>query len=370
MAEVKTMRLSKVLREFNISLDRAVDFLQSKGYEIEARPTTKITAEEYEVLFDEFQTDKSKKVASKEVGEEKRKEKEELRLAREKELEEKAPEPEVIKAEAKLEGPKQVGTIDLEPKKEEKAEPVKEEPKAAEVEEKKEEPAPVAKPKVEAKKEPVKEAPAKKEAAKEEPKEPEKVKTQYKKLDGPNFTGEKIDLSKFKKPERKTKKDDDSKTEKRSRRRRISKAPTDRSGGAQGRGRRGRLKTPKEEPSEEEVQKQVRETLEKLQGKSSKGKGAKYRREKRDVHRKKSEEELAQMEAESKLLKVTEFVTVSEVATMMNVPVTQVISACMSLGMMVTMNQRLDAETLSIVAEEFGYEVEFVTADIEESIQE
>ena len=153
MAEVKTMRLSKVLREFNISLDRAVDFLQSKGYEIEARPTTKITAEEYEVLFDEFQTDKSKKVASKEVGEEKRKEKEELRLAREKELEEKAPEPEVIKAEAKLEGPKQVGTIDLEPKKEEKPEPVEEEPKAAEVEEKKEDPAPVAEPKVEAKKE-------------------------------------------------------------------------------------------------------------------------------------------------------------------------------------------------------------------------
>jgi translation initiation factor IF-2 len=370
MAEVKTMRLSKVLREFNISLDRAVDFLQSKGYEIEARPTTKITAEEYEVLFDEFQTDKSKKVASKEVGEEKRKEKEELRLAREKELEEKAPEPEVIKAEAKLEGPKQVGTIDLEPKKEEKAEPVKEEPKAAEVEEKKEEPAPVAKPKVEAKKEPAKEESAKEEPTKEEPKEPEKVKTQYQKLEGPNFTGEKIDLSKFKKPERKQKKDDDSKSEKRSRRRRISKAPTDRNGGAQGRGRRGRLKTPKEEPSEEEVQKQVRETLEKLQGKSSKGKGAKYRREKRDVHRKKTEEEMAQMEAESKLLKVTEFVTVSEVATMMNVPVTQVISACMSLGMMVTMNQRLDAETLSIVAEEFGHEVEFVTADIEESIQE
>ena len=74
MAEVKTMRLSKVLREFNISLDRAVEFLSSKGYEVEARPTTKITNEEYEVLFDEFQTDKSKKVASKEVGEEKRKE--------------------------------------------------------------------------------------------------------------------------------------------------------------------------------------------------------------------------------------------------------------------------------------------------------
>ncbi|MFT5230349.1 MAG: translation initiation factor IF-2, partial [Candidatus Azotimanducaceae bacterium] len=128
--------------------------------------------------------------------------------------------------------------------------------------------------------------------------------------------------------------------------------------------------TPKEEPSEAEVQKQVRETLEKLQGKSSKGKGAKYRRDKRDTHRQKTEEELAQQELENKVLKVTEFVTVSEVATMMDVPVTNVISACMSLGMMVTMNQRLDAETISIVAEEFDYEVEFVNAEIEESIQE
>ena len=384
MAEVKTQRLSKVLREFNISLDRAVDFLSSKGYEIEARPTTKISAEEYEALFDEFQTDKSKKVASKEVGEEKRKEKEELRIAREKELEDKQKsEPaEVIRAQAKLDGPKQVGTIDLEPAKEKEA-PAKEEEKAPEAEEKVEE-APVAEaqpeeapveevkaePKPEAKTE--KKTESKEEAKPEAPKGPEKVKTNYQKLDGPNFTGEKIDLSQFKKPEKKKKpeaKPEDPK-EKRSKRRRISKAPSGRGGAGDARGRRGRGRTPKEEPSEEEVQKQVRETLEKLQGKSNKGKGAKYRREKRDVHRKKTEEELAQLEADSKLLKVTEFVTVSEVATMMNVPVTQVISACMSLGMMVTMNQRLDAETLSIVADEFGHEVEFVTADIEESIQE
>lgn len=376
MAEVKTMRLSKVLREFNISLDRAVEHLASKGITIDARPTTKISENEYQVLSDEFQTDKSKKVASKEVGEEKRKEKEELRLAREREQEEKQPEgSSVIKAEAKLEGPKQVGKIDLDAGKE------KPEPEAA--------PEPEPEPEVPAKKE---EAPAAKEeevveakeekkpepAPKEEKAEPakpatDKVKTQYKKLDGPNFTGEKIDLSKFKKPEKKKeeKKDDKKDNERRGRRRRISKEPN-RGGGNQRdqRGRKGRSHVPKEEPSDEEVQKQVRETLEKLQGKSSKGKGAKYRREKRDIHRQKTEEELAQMDAESKILKVTEFVTVSEVATMMNVPVTQVISACMSLGMMVTMNQRLDAETLSIVADEFGFSVEFVTADIEEAIQE
>ena len=357
------MRLSKVLREFNISLDRAVEYLSSKGYEVEARPTTKITNEEYEVLFDEFQTDKSKKVASKEVGEEKRKEKEELRLAREKELEqkEKKEASKVIKAEAKLDGPKQVGKIDLEDKKVKKEEKVVEAVTEEIVEQVEETPV---------KEEP--EVPA--ETAKEEaPKKSKVEETKYQKLDGPNFTGKKIDLSQFKKPEKKKaeKKEEPKEKERKSRRRRISKEPSNGVGGGRDkRGRRGRSNVPKEEPSEEEVQKQVRETLEKLQGKSSKGKGAKYRREKRDIHRQKSEEELAQQEAESKVLKVTEFVTVSEVATMMDVPVTQVISACMALGMMVTMNQRLDAETLSIVADEFGYQVEFVTADIEEAIHE
>jgi translation initiation factor IF-2 len=373
MAEVKIMRLSKVLREFNISLDRAVEFLSSKGYEVEARPTTKITGEEYEVLFDEFQTDKSKKVASKEVGEEKRKEKEELRIAREKELEEKEKKEasRVIKAEAKLDGPKQVGKIELEDKKPKKeAEKEAETPVEAKEEVVKEAPKTKAKPTAK-KKEEVVEKITEEESA-DDPKKV--VETAYQKLDGPNFTGKKIDLSKFKKPEKKKeeKKETGKDKEKKSRRRRISKEPS--KGGGNQRdnrgGRRGRSNVPKEEPSEEEVQKQVRETLEKLQGKSSKGKGAKYRREKRDIHRQKSEEELAQQEAESTVLKVTEFVTVSEVATMMNVPVTQVISACMSLGMMVTMNQRLDAETLTIVADEFGYEVEFVTADIEEAIQE
>lgn len=401
MAEAKKMRLNKVLREFNISLDRAVEFLSSKGFEIEARPTTKISNEEYQVLFDEFQTDKSKKIESKEVGEEKRKEKEELRLERERELEEKQQREasKVVKAEAKLDGPKQVGKIDLDAKKPSK-ETKQETPKEEKVVKKEE---PVAKketPKEEVTKEAKKEVKAepkkkpeeaKKEEKPEDPKTSSKeareetkedakpgsdvVETNYKKLDGPNFTGKKIDLAQFKKPEKKKteKKENTNKPERKSRRRRISKGPVKGNGGGnnyrgQNKGR-GRSNVPKEEPSEEEVQKQVRETLEKLQGKSNKGKGAKYRREKRDSHRQKTEDELAQQEAASKLLKVTEFVTVSEVATMMNVPVTDIISACMSLGMMVTMNQRLDAETLSIVADEFGYEVEFVTADIEESIQ-
>ena len=133
---------------------------------------------------------------------------------------------------------------------------------------------------------------------------------------------------------------------------------------------RPNLTSEKAEPTDEEVQKQIRETLEKLQGKSNKSRGAKYRRDKRDQHRQKSETEQAEQEASSKILKVTEFITVGEIATLMEISSTEIISACMSLGIMVTMNQRLDAETLSIVAEEFGYQVEFVKTELEESIAE
>lgn len=370
-------RLNKVLRELNISIDRAVDFLESKGVQIEKSPNTKISEEVYAILSDEFQTDASKKVASIEVSEAKLKEKEELRVQRERELEEKAQKEaesrKVVKAKAELSGPKQVGKIELEQEEPEAEAPKAEEPapepeKPAEVEEPK---AKVEKPKtVETKKEETVEAPKA-----EEPTE-ETLKTQYKKLTGPKIAGDKIDLSKFNKPkkkkeEKKPQKDAESKKK----RRRISKGPAagaDARGGNRG-GQKGFKKKRtivKEEPSAEEVQKQVRETLEKLQGKSNKGKGAKYRREKRELHREQSEKELQAEAAESKILKVTEFVTASEVATMMNVSVTEIISACMSLGMMVTMNQRLDAETLSVVADEFGYEVDFVTADIEEAIEE
>ena len=420
MAEVKNMRLNKVLRELNISLDRAVDFLKEKGHEIEARPTTKISAEIYGVLSDQFQTDANKKVASKEVAQEKQKEKEAIRQAREEEIEEKRqerePQQEVIRAKTNLQGPKQVGKIDLDKSGKPKA-PDAEKPKAEEAPEKKENPVAEVKKEdvkevepekvVEAEKVEEKPAPKTESSEKTPAKEPEEksapkvekteakvddksseakteepklgddvLKTDYKKLDGPNFTGQKIDLSQFKKPEKK-KKPAVNKDDKKRKRKRISKSTgaNPNSGGNnnnRGRNQRGgsRRNAPvvKEEPTEEEVQKQVRETLEKLQGKSNKGKGAKYRRDKRDQHRQKNETEQAQQEADNKVLKVTEFVTVSEVATMMDVSVTQIISACMSLGMMVTMNQRLDAETLSIVADEFGYEVDFVNADIEESV--
>jgi len=420
MAE--TIRLNKVLRELNISLDRAVEYLDSKGVEIEKRPTTKISEETYQILSDEFQTDASKKVASKEVGEAKLKEKEALREQREREIEQKTQskeevvQSEVVKAKTTLKGPKQIGKIDLDgSKKEATPEPesvkktiAKKEVEEATVEKKtpikkaSKKEIPVAKketPKVkteetpkivEADKGDVKAPKAKTENAPEKeltPEEAEKVKTQYQKLSGPKSTGEKIDLSKFNKPKKKVEhKKPGAAADAKKKRRRISKGPSspgtgaggnngrrgdNRGGGFKGRGgQQRRPQTVKEEPSAEEVQKQVRETLEKLQGKSNKGKGAKYRRDKRDQHRQQTEKDLEQQQAENKTLKVTEFVTANEVATMMDVSVTQIISACMSLGMMVTMNQRLDAETLTIVAEEFGYEVEFITADIEESIEE
>ena len=380
----QNIRLNKVLRELNISIDRAIDFLESKSIEIEKRPTTKISLEIYELLSNEFQTDANKKVASKELGEAKSKEKEALRIKREAEIElllkKKEEDAKVITAASKLKEVKKVGKIDLQPN--------LEKPKSLKTKESVESSAIV-----------VEKAASDEKNAKEIEIDPKKattegavnkddkvdsedskaesdtVTTKYKKLSGLKSTGETIDLSKFKAEK---KKESPSPSNSKRKRRRISK-PNDNAKTTQKPGQRTVQKSnfksknttsTREEPSAEEVQKQVRETLEKLQGKSSKGKGAKYRKEKRDQHRQKTEDELANVEAESKLLKVTEFVTASEVATMMDVSVTEIISACMTLGMMVTMNQRLDAETLSIVAEEFGYSVEFVTADIEDSIEE
>ena len=384
----KNIRLNKVLRELNISIDRAIDFLESKSIEIEKRPTTKISLEIYELLSDEFQTDANKKVASKELGEAKSKEKEALRIKREAEIElllkKKEEDAKVIIAASKLKELKKVGKIDLQsnlvkPKVLKTKEPAEsstnEFQNATATTDKKTPKEIVINPK--------KPTNATEEVVDEDVKvggedsngESETVTTKYKKLSGLKSTGETIDLSKFKSEK---KKESPSPSNSKRKRRRISK-PNDNAKTTQKPGQRTAQKSnfksknttsTREEPSAEEVQKQVRETLEKLQGKSSKGKGAKYRKEKRDQHRQKTEDELANVEAESKLLKVTEFVTASEVATMMDVSVTEIISACMTLGMMVTMNQRLDAETLSIVAEEFGYSVEFVTSDIEDSIEE
>jgi translation initiation factor IF-2 len=374
MSEERTIRINKVLRELNISLDRAVDFLKEKGITVELNPNAKISEDEYSTLQRQFAGDRGNKAASLEVGEEKRKEKEALRIEREKEIEDKrrhdeerSRQQEVIKARATVAGPKTVGTIDLNPKKpvaEEAApEPAAETP-AAPV-------AATAKPDVPA---------AAPEAKAEKPAE-EHFKTQYQKLSGTTATGQMVDLSQFNRAKKKPEENkagsnaDSSK----GKRKRIPSRPGDNRSGGGARpggagGNRGGVKgrpaiAAKVEPTEEEVKNQIRETLEKLQGKGSKSKAAKYRRDKRDSHRQKSEDEQRSLEEGSKTLKVTEFVTVGELAAMMDVPITKVIGTCMSLGIMVTMNQRLDAETLTIVADEFGYDVEFITTDLEENIQ-
>ena len=383
MADQPSVRLNKVLRELNISLDRAVEFLNQKGIEVDARPTTKITTEVYKTLLDEFETDKSKKVASHEISEEKRKEKETLRIIQEKKEQERLDQ--IAKREAlktnrvALEKPKTLGKIDLDSLNK-PSPPAKEEVKPVE---KKEE---VVAPKIEAEKVEEKQTPpatpdepaVKVSAEKEEgsknasDNESETLKTKYTKLTGPKKTGQTINLDEVNKKEKTV---EDARKRKRKRISKDVKPSANKNNNSNNRGggqRKGRPNNTvkKEEPTEEEVQKQIRETLEKLQGKSNKSKGAKYRRDKRVQHRQKSEEELAQIEAESKVLKVTEFITVGEVATMMNITSTEIISACMSLGIMVTMNQRLDAETLSIVADEFGYEVTFEKAELEENIEE
>ena len=334
-----TIRLNKVLRELNISIDRVADFLESKGHTIEKRPTTKISKDLYSLLCDEFQIDADKKIASKEVVEAKNKEKEEIREKQERQQEDSIKsQSEIIKASSKVVQFKKLGKIDLEPKKENEKAKTPEETNSV-----------------------AKET----ETQKSTPENVENVKKDnYKKLSGLKSTGETIDLNQFKK----TESSESTPKSKKRRRRIVSKQDDSNQNNTSFKAKqKERFKRPtKEEPSEEEVQQQIKETLEKLQGKSSKGKAAKYRRDKRDQHKQKSEEELAALEEESKILKVTEFVTASEIATMMDVSPTEIISACMTLGMMVTLNQRLDAETLSIVAEEFGYKVEFVTAEIEE----
>ena len=440
MSEGKTIRISKVLKDVNISLSTAAEELKKhKNIEIDESPNTKISEEAYQFLLNKFSADKSKRAVSKEIVEDKRKEREAIRMEQEKENQEKRrqQEQEVIKAKGHLAGLKPVGKIDLDggksaaekpavaapaPTPAETVTPVATDAPTAAAPAKKEE-APTSDSSAKKDHKEGKEKDKKKDKEKDRnqaaqknktvyqnpliqsvapPKKKENalkhkeeytpeapigiIETQYQKLTGPKVVGEKIDLSQFEKKKKKKKrsrgkdKEKDAQTtavanaandsEKR-KRKRIRKDEPNAAATGKGESAKKEKKAKifaKIEPTEEEVQKQVRETLERLQGKTTKSKGAKYRKEKRETHRQKVEQELAEQEQQEKILKLTEFVTVNELATMMDVPINRVIGACMTLGIMVTMNQRLDAETLSIVADEFGFEVEFATANIEEAI--
>ena len=410
-----SIRLNKVTKEFNIGLQTAVEFLQKKGFtDVEANPNYKITEEQYAQLQSEFSLDKGLRNEATQLNQQ--------HIGQNKKERKGAPEPkpvEEVQIEApKVEGPKILGHIDLDGGKAAKAEKAA---KAKPVEEKKPEPKPVEKeekPKPAPKKEeePVvkKEEPVAKEevvAPKEEPAEPAPAEKQEEEIfrltpaqsNIPSLTIKgKIDLDSLNQTTRPKKKTHEERRRERleaqggdkKKRVRLGKERVDvndvanqqqgqkkNGGNAQqqnqnGGGKKKQKNQPKQSPlqpevSEEEVAKQVRETLARLTSKGTKmGKGAKYRREKREAIRQGMEEELANEAAESKVLKLTEFVTANELATMMNVPVTKIIATCMSIGIMVSINQRMDAETINLVAEEFGFTTEYVSAEVSAAVSE
>lgn len=359
----KGIRLNKVAREFNLAVATLAEFLNSKGHDVVANPNTKITGEMYDLLQEEFGTDKEIKQKSRKVVQQ-RQERETISLtddappaeAPEPPAPAKPAEPEVIRARPAAPAQvKVVSRIDLE----RKPQPPEPAPPAKPVEEKAPEPPPAAAtPVVEAKAPEPPQPPAK-------PNEPETIRVQVEKLAGLKTLG-KIEL-----PAPRERK------------------PAEPRGGQTNRGRRKRIVKPgpvnidravqQEQSSstggrpgeldENAVKRKVSETLARLTG-SGKSKGARLRREKRDARYQRFEEEQAARELAGKTIKVTEFVTASELASMMGLPVTDIIKACFSLGMMVSINQRLDAETLSVIADEYGFKVEFVGAEVQENIQQ
>jgi len=407
-----SIRVNKVLKDYNIGLSTLTDFLKKKGINDELTLTSKISADVFALVAKEFGKEQLIKEQSQKVSI-KLKEITDVDTSRSNADEEEpvkeviiktnvfteqkkvespapapAPEPEVRKPEAPAAEEKSVpsqpeaaksdlkivGHIDLTPKK--KAEPA---PKPAPEKEEKAAPAP-AKPEV----------PAAEEAPKAEKREErpviEHIETRVEKLAGPKTVGT-IDLSKFEKkpaaPAEYGKKD-------KNKRERIHKGaakvdisnpknsvqgrPTGNSAKDAGRGKTGkkgadRFKAVRPEFDSDEIQKQIKETYARMTEGHAKTKTSKHRREKREEISQKMQEEQVRQEMTSNVLKVTEFVTVNELAILMNnTPVTKVIEACMNLGLMVSINQRLDAEAMVLVAEEFGYKIEFVTAEIQGAI--
>ena len=421
---MSSVRLSKATKELNISLDRAVEELAKNGHEIPNNRNTKITEEQYGVLTTAFADDLERKKAAEEVSQQSKEEKEILRggpaeaeasvpaapveeapkeepapapkeeapaPAAEPPIVEKTPAPEAAveetpKAETPVSaeeestgGLKVMGKINLDdqkPKKKPKPEVKKEEPRQVNKSHKLTEKGPK---KAGGGAKIQEQAPTKKEENTSDEVKPENIehKTKYLKIDGPKFTGQKIVLP-VEKPKTPKKKRARIKTQgpggatpaqadPRNRNQRSTGNNNQNRG--KGKGRRNQTVEPKQELTDEQIQKQIKETLEKLTS-GKKNKGAKIRRDKRAERREKEELRDIKAAEESKVLKVTEFVTVTELANMMEVSVNDVIGSLMGVGVMVTMNQRLDAEMLEMVAEEFGFGVNFVDEEVTETFLE
>ncbi|MBR5594915.1 MAG: translation initiation factor IF-2 N-terminal domain-containing protein, partial [Alistipes sp.] len=377
----KKMRLIQVAKEFKVGFNTLADFLQRKGLQSDCSPSSPVSDEIYAALEKEFGRNRQSGNERNAVRERiQQKGSVSINNAKEDD-EEVVVKSNTISVKDEVRGPKILGKIDLNPKP--KAEPKPEpkpEVKPTPKPERKEEPKPVVA-------EPKAEQPA-------EPKRDSVYRTEVEQLGGPKILGT-MDVSnmipggkhKRKRLEKekvnvaKEGKNVSGKQEKPGNKGNNNNAqrPQQNQQGQQnqqqGAGKKNKKQKPapkpvvRQEVSDEEVSKQIKDTLARLTAKGTKSKGAKYRKEKREEVRERMNEEIEREEMERSVLKVTEFVTVSELATMMNVSPMEVISACMNLGLMVSINQRLDAEALVVVAEEFGFKVEFVSVEIQEAIE-
>ena len=411
MAEI---RLSKLTKQFSIGLARLVDFLNEKGANVDMNPNAKISDEYLPAIEAKFGEDQKLKKDSEKVTI-KLKEIIEMGSKKKPAQEEEAPVKEVViksnvldAAPVKEERPVETEPENDKPVKEVKPQPEQVGPKVIDKIdlsqfEKKPAPAPVVKEKPvepEPVEVPVQEAetaptPAEEPVVQEEKAEPREMKVEVERLAGPKVV-DKIDLSQFDKKKKKKKRDriekggsqkvDVTKVEavnnagKKDKKDKNGKpaanAPQQGNAKKDKKSRRDRggdkfkpMTEAEQEEMQKEIQKQIKETYARMNEGKKQNFGAKHRKEKRELASQRMQEEMEMHELEQKVLKVTEFVTVNDLATLMNnTPVTKVIGACMSLGMMVSINQRLDAETLVLVAEEFGYEVEFVTANLTDAI--
>lgn len=418
-----SIRLSKAIKELNVGRTTIVDFLAKKGIEIDDNPNTKIEDAHYELLVKEFSADKKLRDTVDQQQAERHKEKK----AEKAEKKSAKVEPEMIETTIAEELRPQVtikGHIDLEGlkgKEEKKAEPTPapEKPQVAPtiVEEAKAEAPKIEQPQVvtpQPEPAPISDATDESAGQVTSPKKEEGSTTDgiFRLSEKPNLEGPKvlgtIDLASINsstRPKKKTKEERQKErndknaaaNNDRKKRNRIGKERVDVNAAAnqasnnggrnnnnkgkgnqnaqqgqnnqKGKGQNNRNKQPnKPEVSEEDVAKQVKETLARLTSKGKGQKGAKYRKEKREQIRQQQEEQRREEKAESTVLKLTEFVTANELATMMDVPVTKVIGTCMSIGIMVSINQRLDAETIDIVAEEFGFSTEYISAEVSEAV--
>ena len=377
MGNEKKIRLIRAAKEFNVGLNTITDFLKRKGIEVDSSPNTQIDADTYAILEKEYGKNRP---SGNELDSVREKMNKKPSVSIEPEAKPKE-EKRTIEVKEEVVQPKILGKIDLEPKK--KAEPAPQ-PKveAPKVETPKEEVKPAPQPKVE---------PVVVEEVKEEPKKDNVFRaTEAPTLAGPQILGTmdvsgmvaggkrhrkrlekaKVDISKQQNNGPKNEKGQQNDKNKFNKQNNNNQNQQNQGGGKKNKQKPQPKPVVRPEVSDEEVSKQVKDTLARLTAKGAKNKGAKYRREKREEVRERMNEAFEQEAAEQKILKVTEFVTVSEVATMMNISPMEVISACMNLGLMVSINQRLDAEALVVVAEEFGFSVEFVSAEIQEAIND